>query len=115
MMRKAAGLVMAFLAIAWLIVVWRGYVAKEADTISYIGWVILFGVLWSYHILLRDRGTPEALSKARMIGALIFIPVLAWIVQRMLGMDFRMIEMAAALSIYGLFMSWGWRLYKEAG
>jgi hypothetical protein len=114
MLRKVAGLVMAALAIAWLIFVWREYVTTQADALSYAGWVLIFALLWGYNIFLRDRQTPEALARSRILGLLIFIPVVAWVAQRMLGMDFPMIEMAAALSIFGLFLSWGWRLYREA-
>ena len=114
MLRKAAGLVMAALAIVWLIFVWREYVTTQADALSYAGWVVIFAVLWGYNISLRGRQTSEALSKSRIIGLLIFIPVIAWGVQRISGMDFPLIEMAAALSIFGLFLSWGWRLYRDA-
>ena len=114
MLRKVAGVVMAALAIAWLIFVWREYVRTQADAFSYVGWVLIFAVLWGYNIFLRDRQTPEALSKSRIVGLLIFIPVIAWVVQRILGMDFPLIEMAAALSIFGLFLSWGWRLFRAA-
>jgi threonine/homoserine efflux transporter RhtA len=115
MLKRVAGILMLTLAVTWLMLIWREYVKTENDAFLYAGWVLLFGVLWGYHILLRERATPEAQSKARILGAIIFIPVAAYFVQRLLGWDYPLIEMAAALSVFGLFLSWGVRLFRQSG
>jgi hypothetical protein len=113
MLRRIAGLAVTSLSTVWLIYVWRLYVRSPGDALFYIGWVIIYAILWGYSILLRQRDAPEAQARAQIVGLIIFIPVIAYLVQSLLGRDYRMIEMAAILSVFGLFISWGYRLYKQ--
>lgn len=114
MMKKLAGLVVASFSVVWLIYIWRFYVSTPRDVIFYFGWVIIYAALWAYSILLRQSEAPEAQARSRIIGLIIFIPIIVYLVQKLLGGEYRAIEMAAALSVFGLFISWGYRLARQA-
>ncbi len=114
-MRKTAALIVASLAIVWLIYVFRFYVSSTRDLLFFVGWVIIYLILWAYAILLRQREDSESQNRGRVIGLIIFIPILAFAVQVLLGHQNHIIEMAAVLSIFGLFISWGSRLYGTEG
>jgi hypothetical protein len=115
-MRKTAGLIVASLSIVWLIYVLQLYVRNGTDLLFFVGWVLIYLILWIYSILLRQREDPESQNRGRVIGLIIFIPVVAYLVQGFFGQQNKIIEMAAAISVFGLFISWGSRLYRaQAG
>ncbi len=112
-MRKTAGLIVASLAIVWLIYVFRLYVSSTRDLLFYLGWVLLYLILWAYSILLRQREDNESQNRSRVIGLIIFIPIIAYLLQGLFGQKNHIIEMAAAISVFGLFISWGSRIYRS--
>lgn len=111
-MRKTAGLIVASLAIVWLIYIFFLYVSTTRELLFFIGWVLLYFILWTFSILLRQREDPESRNRARVIGLIIFIPVIAYLVQGLLGSQNKIVEMAAAISVFGVFLSWGSRLFR---
>lgn len=114
-MRKTAGLIVASLGIVWLFYIYQLYVSSKRDLLFFFGWVIIYLILWTYTILLRQREDRESQQRGRVIGLIIFIPILAYLGQGLLGRQNHIIEMAAAISVFGLFLSWGSRLYRIRG
>jgi len=110
-MKKIAGLAVLALGIVYLIVIFRLYVRDNRELLFFFGWVIIYSILWAISIYLRSQKVPEARGRARVISLIIFIPIAAYVVQSLSGGQNQVIEMAAAISVYGLFLSWGSRLF----